>query len=87
MIKRFVNEGDYLKRMRWDSGKTQAELGEKIGVDTQYVSNWERGLCAPPNHVYKKLAKELKLDLHRLRYMKTKDATETIYELEIFKGI
>lgn len=32
------------------------ELAGKIGdVHTQFVSNWERGMCAPPNRCFQKL--------------------------------
>ena len=35
--------GDRLRQLRKDSHYSQAELGEKIGVSGQVISNWERG--------------------------------------------
>lgn len=41
--------GDYMQVCRKEAGLTQAELGEKLGVTPQSVSNWERGSpCQTP---------------------------------------
>ncbi len=41
--------GSYLKEIRQKRNITQAELAKKLGYTTsQFVSNWERGLCSPP---------------------------------------
>lgn len=56
----FEASGNELRRLRLKHGLTQAELAKKLGdVHTQFVSNWERGLCAPPTHVMGKLSKIL----------------------------
>lgn len=39
--------GDYMQVCRKEAGLTQAELGEKLGVTPQSVSNWERGESLP----------------------------------------
>lgn len=58
----FQNLGKYLKNKRVQANYTQAELAEALGnVHTQFVSNWERGLCAPPNHCFHTLISTLKL--------------------------
>lgn len=36
--------GAYIQACRKEAGLTQAELGEKLGVTPQSVSNWERGV-------------------------------------------
>ncbi len=39
----------YLLKAREKKGLTQKQLAEKLGiVSAQLISNWERGLCAPP---------------------------------------
>ena len=39
--------GRYIQSGRKDAGMTQAELGERLGVSAQSVSNWERGETLP----------------------------------------
>lgn len=40
---------NYLLKAREMKGLTQKELAKKLGiVSAQLISNWERGLCAPP---------------------------------------
>lgn len=59
----FENLGKYLKEKRVKSKYTQTELAEALGdVHTQFVSNWERGLCAPPSHCFHDLISVLKLN-------------------------
>jgi transcriptional regulator with XRE-family HTH domain len=44
--KDFEHLGQFLKVARAESGLTQQDIADKVGVHTQYISNWERGLCA-----------------------------------------
>lgn len=47
-----------LKEMRIAAGLTQQEVSEALGYSTpQFVSNWERGLSAPPINMLKRIAK------------------------------
>lgn len=63
----FYNLGNYLKKRRVDVGLTQKELANKIGdLNSQFVSNWERGLCAPPGHSFQKIIEILKVDRNEL---------------------
>jgi transcriptional regulator with XRE-family HTH domain len=63
----FSNLGAFLRQKRIDSGLTQAELASKVGdVHTQFVSNWERGLCAPPGHSLQRIIDILKLNRDHL---------------------
>lgn len=39
--------GRFIQSCRKESGMTQAELGERLGVSPQSVSNWERGGALP----------------------------------------
>ena len=59
----FIELGKYLKKKRVVAGFTQAELATNLGdVHTQFISNWERGLCAPPSHCFHELILLLKLN-------------------------
>jgi transcriptional regulator with XRE-family HTH domain len=51
--------GKILRAIREQKGLTQSELANEIKVHSQFVSNWERGLCAPPQHSFVKLNKAL----------------------------
>lgn len=63
----FFELGQYLKEKRISSGYTQTELAAKLGnVHTQFVSNWERGICAPPGHCFQKLITVLDLNRNKL---------------------
>jgi transcriptional regulator with XRE-family HTH domain len=57
---RFQNVGRYLKQLRLDANITQRDLASKLGMNSQFVSNWERELCAPPDAKLKAISKVLK---------------------------
>lgn len=61
-MKHFEAMGRFLKDKRILAELTQFELSDKLGLSSQMVSNWERGLCAPPSNCLKKLAKLLEID-------------------------
>jgi transcriptional regulator with XRE-family HTH domain len=47
--KKFGSFGSYLKTAREKRNITQSELAKRLGYSTsQFISNWERGLCDPP---------------------------------------
>lgn len=52
---------EILKTLRKGSGFTQKELGDKIGLHSQYLSNAERHACFYPKTSLKKLKKVLKI--------------------------
>lgn len=63
----YSNLGKYLKSKRVDCDFTQSELAEKLGdVHSQFISNWERGLCSPPAHSFQRLVEVLKLNKTKL---------------------
>ena len=41
------NMGRIIQKLRLDRGVSQAELGKFVGVSSQAVSKWERGLTYP----------------------------------------
>lgn len=57
----------FLRTHREQSGISQAEVAKKLGYSTpQFISNWERGLSAPPFNALKKLATLYKVDAEEL---------------------
>ena len=81
----FKHLGIYLKAKRATTNFTQGGLAEELGnVHSQFISNWERGLCAPPNHCFPKLISLLKIDKKELVKVMLKDAQEEI-ESKIYK--
>lgn len=51
--------GGYIQAMRKRAGLSQAELGERLGVSFQSVSNWERGESLPDTALLVDLAQIL----------------------------
>ena len=81
----FKNLGNYLKIKRVELGLTQKGLAEKLeGVHSQFVSNWERGLCAPPSHSFEDVIRILKLDRKILVEVMLKDSRIQI-EAAVFR--
>jgi transcriptional regulator with XRE-family HTH domain len=81
----FRHLGTYLRQKRLDSGYTQSELAGSLGdVHSQFVSNWERGLCAPPGHSLHKLIDVLKLNREKLVEVMLDDSRMVI-ESKVFK--
>jgi hypothetical protein len=54
---KFVRSGDYLADVRAKSDLSQRQVGSKLKLHSQYVSNCERGLCYLPAKYFKKLNK------------------------------
>ena len=48
--------GAYIAARRKTVGLTQAELGERLGITAQSVSNWERGETMPDTGLLQDLA-------------------------------
>ncbi|MBF0227959.1 MAG: helix-turn-helix transcriptional regulator [Desulfobacterales bacterium] len=55
-----------LKAVRNESGLTQGQLAELIGVDIQRVSKYERGVMVPTTDIIVKIADILKVNLDYL---------------------
>lgn len=55
--------GSFLKNKRVQLGLTQSEVAQKLGYSSpQFISNVERGLCAPPLKSLKKITELLQID-------------------------
>ena len=81
----FNQLGTYLRKKRLEKDMSQAELARTLkGVHVQFVSNWERGLCAPPGHSFHKLIDVLKLNREALVEVMLKDS-KSVIEARIYK--
>ena len=58
--------GKFIARLRKEKKMTQEQLAEKMGVSINAVSKWERGLSFPDVSLYKKLCKELDINIEEL---------------------
>ena len=55
--------GSYFKELRLEKGLSQDQLAKGLGyTNSQFVSNWERGLAHPPLKKLSKLTRVLKAD-------------------------
>jgi transcriptional regulator with XRE-family HTH domain len=78
---------EYLKGTRAAAGLSQGQIAEALGYSTsQFISNWERGISAPPVTALKKLGAVLKADPDHLfnlvveaDYEKTKEKLTRVY--------
>ena len=58
--------GKFIAKLRKEKNMTQENLAEKMGVSINAVSKWERGLSFPDVALYKKLCKELDINIEEL---------------------
>jgi len=58
--------GKFIAKLRKEKSMTQEQLAEKMGVSINAVSKWERGLSFPDVSLYKKLCKELGVNIEEL---------------------
>lgn len=55
--------GGYFKELRLNKGLSQDQLAKGLGyTNSQFVSNWERGLAHPPLKKLAKITRVLKAD-------------------------
>lgn len=80
----FQSLGLYLKEKRLSAGYTQTELSQSLKVHVQFVSNWERGLCAPPSHCFHHLIDVLELSREQVVTAMVSDSKRSI-EFKIYK--
>lgn len=80
----FKNLGNYLKKRRIIVGLTQLELAESLKVHSQFVSNWERGQCAPPSHCFQHALEILEADKDKVVKFMVLDS-KSIIESKVFE--
>jgi transcriptional regulator with XRE-family HTH domain len=62
-----IELGKYLQGLREKAGLSQKDVSSKLGYQTsQFVSNWERGLCPPAMNSIRPLAKMFHIDAAKL---------------------
>lgn len=64
--------GKFIAKLRKEKNMTQEQLAEKMGVSINAVSKWERGLSFPDVSLYKKICKELDINIEELINFKKK---------------
>ena len=78
--------GKFIARLRKEKNMTQEQLAEKMSVSINAVSKWERGLSFPDVSLYKKLCKELDMNIEEL-INGEKDKSEEAKEKAIISTI
>ena len=78
--------GKFISKLRKDKNLTQADLAEKMGVSTNAVSKWERGLSFPDVSLYKSLCNELGISIEEL-INGEKDNSEEAKEKAIYNTL
>ena len=61
-----MNLGDKILKLRKQKGLSQEQLGEKVDVTRQTISNWELGVTAPNPEQLKLLSEELNISIDEL---------------------
>lgn len=79
----YQNLGAYLKEKRIEAKLTQANVAAPLKVHVQFVSNWERGLCAPPSHCFQQVLDILKADRKKVIDKMLLDSKKSI-EAKVF---
>ena len=74
--------GQYLYDRRTKINKTQAAIAKKLGFESsQYVSNWERGLCPPPKEKLIVIAQEYEVPRSELAQLMSAESKASIKRL------
>ena len=58
--------GKFISKLRKDKKLTQEQFSEKMGVSTNAVSKWERGISFPDVSLLKKICNELDISIEEL---------------------
>ena len=83
IARNFLPLGNYLKDMREAKKLSQREVSDKLGYSSaQFISNFERGIAAPPLRKLKVL-----IDLYGLSLPKTLDLMLLCEKDRIMKGL
>ena len=78
------NFGQFLKTKRVEAGLSQEVVAKKLGyTSAQFISNWERGVSAPPIERLKSLAELYKIPHNHLIDVivdETRDYLKTVFK-------
>lgn len=61
MKTKFADLGQFLREKREAGQFTQADVADKLGCKSQFISNWERGAASPPWKMLKAVIKMYKI--------------------------
>lgn len=78
---------DKLKRLRQSHGWSQGQLGQKLGINVQLVSKYERGVVCPPTPMMVKISSTFNVSLDYLLRDDTNTAVNKIKNQELLKKI
>ena len=78
---------DKLKKLRQGRGLSQGQLGNKLGVNVQLISKYERGVVCPPTNMVVKIASEFNVSLDYLLRDEANVAINKIKSRELLKHI
>lgn len=75
--------GQTLQQKRMAVSLSRIDVADKLGIQSQFVANWERGDCLPPRKVLNDLLKLYKIpkkDIVKLYTLATKAALDCYFE-------
>lgn len=78
---------DKLKKLRQGRGLSQGQLGNKLGVNVQLISKYERGVVCPPTNMVVKIASVFDVSLDYLLRDEANVAINKIKSRELLKHI
>ena len=79
--------GNMVAELRRQSGMTQLELAEKMGVTDKAVSKWERDLSFPDINSVPKLAEIFGVSVDELMQVKTNSKESSLSEKSVKRSI
>jgi len=56
--------GKFLREQRVKKKISQVQIAKACGFSSQFVHNWEKGLCAPPPYALLKIVRMLEISEH-----------------------
>ena len=77
-MKKFTQLSKLLKKAREQKNLSQVDFSAAIQIPTQYVYNWERGFCSPPEHKFDEVIKFLRIKPDQVVKAMLMDAKEEI---------
>ncbi len=78
---------DKLKKLRRSRGLSQGQLGNKLGVNVQLISKYERGVVCPPTNMVVRIASVFDVSLDYLLRDEANMAINKIRSRELLKHI
>ena len=77
-MKNYAHLSKLLRKARQQRNFRQKDFSSIVQIHTQYISNWERGFCSPPEHKFNEILKVLKIKPEQVVEAMLMDAKEEI---------